>query len=88
MAPYANSTFPLLTILLLVTVLLVFGMKYLSAARQAHASTTRENAYRELAAASAAAQSASSAALAAVQADLAEIKARLTSLEKVLKEVE
>ena len=48
MAEHAN-TFLLLTILVLVTILLVFGMKYFSAARTVHARANGEEAYRELA---------------------------------------
>lgn len=82
------NTILLVTIFILVTVVTVFGMKYFTAARQARLRVTGEDAYRELAAASAAAQAAGASALAGVQADLAEIKARLTSLEKILREVE
>lgn len=88
MAHYANNTFPLVTIMLLATILLVFGMKYYSAARQAQARVTREDAYRELAAAAVAAQSAGASALSMAQSDLSEIKARLAAIEKVLREVE
>jgi Tfp pilus assembly protein PilO len=87
MAEHAN-TFLLVTILLFVTILLIFGMKYVSAARQAHAQITRETAFRELAEKAAAIQSEAVAALAAVRAELAEIKSRLASVEKILKEVE
>ena len=41
------DTFLLVTILVLVTVLLVFAMKYFAAARQAQLRVTGENAYRE-----------------------------------------
>lgn len=82
------NTFLLVTILVLVTVLLVFAMKYAAAARQGRLRTAGEDGLRELAAASAAAQAAGASALASVQGDLAEIKARLTSVERVLKEVE
>jgi Tfp pilus assembly protein PilO len=87
MADHAN-TFLLVTILLFVTILLIFGMKYFSAARQAHALITRETTFRELAEKATALQSEAVAALAAVPAALAEIKARLASVEKILKEVE
>lgn len=86
MAGHAN-TFLLVTILVLVTILLVFGMKYLSAARQAHVRVTSEGAYRDLAEKAAAAQSASAASLAILQADLSEMKTRLGAIETVLKEV-
>lgn len=80
MAAQAN-TFLLVTILFLVTVLLIFAMKYFSAARQARARLSEEGGYREL-------SEKATAGLAAVQAELAEIRARLASVEKMLKEVE
>jgi hypothetical protein len=80
MAAHAH-TFLLLTILALVTILLIFGMKYFPAGRQARA-------YRELAEKGVAVQSASAASLAAVHADFAEVKLKLAAIEKVLREVE
>ena len=87
MADHAN-TFLLVTILLFVTILLIFGMKYFSAARQAHARVTSDAAFHELAEKATALQSEAVAALAAVRAELADIKSRLASVEKILKEVE
>lgn len=79
----------LLTICLpLGTILIVFAMKYLSAARQAQARILAEGAYRELAAKAVAAQADSVAPLAAMQSDLLEIKTRLAAVEKILKAVE
>lgn len=78
----------LLTIgLPLATVLLVFGMKYWSAAYKARSEAASAEAYRELAARSAAAQAENAAALAAMQATLADMKGRLASVETMLKEV-
>lgn len=69
-----SSTLYLLTICLpLATVLIVFGMKYLSAVQQARAR---------------AADSESTRALAAIQASLADLGARLGRIEKMLKDVE
>ena len=48
MADHAN-TFLLVTILSFVTILLIFGMKYFAAARQAQARVTGDTAFRELA---------------------------------------
>ncbi len=79
----------LLTLGLPLTALLViFGMKYWSAAHKARAEAASAEAYRELASKSAAALAENAAALAAIQATLAEMKGRLASVEKVLKEVE
>ncbi|MGA7810702.1 hypothetical protein [Bradyrhizobium sp.] len=84
----AHSTvFFVLTVLMLVTVVLVFGMKYFSAARQTKALADNQNAYRNLAEVAASAQSASAAALSALQSDFAQMKSRLASIEKVLSEV-
>jgi Tfp pilus assembly protein PilO len=87
MAAHANI-FLLITILVLVTILLVFGMKYFSAARSGQARADSEEAYRELAEKAVALQAANAAALAAVQADFSEMKSRLAAIEKLLREVE
>ena len=76
MAEHAH-TFLLVTILALVTILLVFGMKYFSAARRDRAGVTREDAYRELA-----------EKAVSVQSDVSDMKLRLTAIEKLLREVE
>lgn len=78
----------LLTIgLPLLTLLLIFGMRALTAASQAKARLAGEEAYREVAEAAAAAQAETNAALAAMQATLAEATSRLVAIEKVLKDV-
>jgi len=86
MSEHANA-FLFLSILALATILLVFGMKYFSAAKQSRAGVAGENAWRDLAAKAAAAQTSSAAALAALQADVADVKGKLASIEKVLREV-
>jgi len=79
----------LLTLFLpLATILLVFGMRYLSAVMQARARLASDEAYRQLAEKTAASQAAAATALASIDATLAELKARVASVEKVLKEVE
>jgi Tfp pilus assembly protein PilO len=70
------------------TVLVIFGMKYFSSARQAQARIAIENSSRELAQKAVTAQSENAASLSAIRAELAEIKTRLTAVEKILKEVE
>ena len=87
MAPHA-PTFLLVTVLVLVTILLVFGMKYFSSARQARLLGDGENAYRELAGQAAATQSALAASQETVRTDLSEIKTRLAAIEKILSEVQ
>ena len=79
----------LLTIgLPLATVLLVFGMRYLAAIKQARLRLDSEDAYRHLAEKTAAAQAETAAALSSIAATLADLNSRVTAVEKVLKEVE
>ncbi|HEY3720016.1 MAG TPA: hypothetical protein VGL41_07750 [Roseiarcus sp.] len=87
MADHA-PVFLLVTILVLVTILLLFFMKYFSAARQAMFRAAGDDSLRQLAERSALAQAASAASLAAVQSDVAEVKTRLAAIEKLLREVE
>jgi len=87
MADHAN-TFLLVTILVLITLVLLFGMKYFSAARQAMFRAASDDSLRQLAEMSATAQAASAASLTAVQSDVAEVKTRLAAIEKLLREVE
>jgi hypothetical protein len=69
------------------TIILVFAMKYFSAAYQARAKARADEAYRDLAQRAAAAQSESAASLTAMKSELAAINARLTAVEKILKDV-
>jgi hypothetical protein len=78
----------LLTIgLPLLAVLLVFAMKYGSAAVQVRARLENDSAYRDIAEKAAALQARSVSSLAAIEGELSEIKTRLGAIEKVLKEV-
>ena len=70
------------------TPLIIFGLKYWSAAYQARAKERADEAYRALAQQSATAQSESAAALGAIRNDVAQMAARLTAVEKILKAVE
>lgn len=70
------------------TVLLVFGMRYVSALLQAKARLAHDDAYRQMAEKAVALQSETATALASIQTALTEVKARLTAVEKVLKDVE
>ena len=72
----------------LATILIVFGMKYISAAVQARAQAAADTAHRELAQQAVAAQAQNATALSAIGGDLAEIKMRLAAVEKGLKEGE
>jgi hypothetical protein len=70
------------------TILGVFGLKYLSAAYQAHARMAGDDAYRTLAEKSAATQSEAAASLSLIQGELSDIKLRLIAVENILKAVE
>ena len=69
------------------TVLVIFAMKYLSAAYKARSEAASAEAYRELAARAAAAQAENAAALAAIRATLGDMQGRLAEVETMLKEV-
>jgi len=70
------------------TVLIVFGLKYGSAAYQARARIAGDTAYRELAQSVVSTQSETAAAMAAMRAELAQITAPLAAIATILKEVE
>ena len=69
------------------TVLVIFAMKYLSAAYKARSEAASAEDYRELAARAAAAQAENAAALAAIRATLGDMQGRLAEVETMLKEV-
>ena len=72
----------------LVAIVFIFGMRYRAQVQQAQARLANDEAYRQLAAKAAATQAATATALASIDATLAELKARLSGVEKVLKEVD
>lgn len=74
--------------LVLGTVLLVFGMRALSAVQQAKVRSDQGEAYRGLAEKAVSVQAEASTSLAAIETHLADIRARLTAVEKILKDVE
>ncbi|QNM96015.1 hypothetical protein [Chitinimonas koreensis] len=79
----------LLTICLpLLTVLLVFGMRYLSAVQQAKLRFGHDEAHRQLAEQALAAQRETAAVVASIDANLADVRARLLAIEQILKAVE
>ena len=69
------------------TILLVFAMRYASAAFAARARLANEGAYRTLAEEAVSGQARTQATLAAIQADLAQLTARLGAVETILKQV-
>jgi len=79
----------LLTLCLpLATVLIIFGMRYFSLIQQARARLANDDAYRQIAEKASTAQSQTVTSLASIDAALADVQARLTAVEKILKEVE
>jgi hypothetical protein len=82
-APIFFTTFALF----LGTVLLIFAMRYVSAAITARARIAAENSYRALAERAIAAQAQNEAALAGVKAELATLSASVAAVETILKQV-
>lgn len=70
------------------TIILVFGIRFLQAHVVAGAEAARTDAYRKLASDAVTAQASNAATLSAIQSELAEIKARMVSVETILKAVE
>jgi predicted negative regulator of RcsB-dependent stress response len=84
----SESLYLLSISLVLVTILLVFGMRAFSAVQQAKVRNESDEAYRQIAEKAVAAASENTTALASIQAAMADVRTRLTAIEKVLKEVE
>ncbi|CAO3361619.1 hypothetical protein [Azospirillum palustre] len=82
-----ESYFLIVTILVLVTILLIFAMKYFSSARRGRAQTAGEAAYRDLAEKTLKAQEELTAALVSIRGSVTQIEGRLAGVEKVLKDV-
>jgi hypothetical protein len=79
----------LLTLFLpLGTILIVFAMKYISAAYAARARLKEDAAYRALAEQALAAQQESLAMQASLRTELASLRASFASIEQILKQVE
>jgi hypothetical protein len=69
------------------TIIIVFFIRFLQASAVAGADAAHADAYRKLASDAVTAQSGNAATLSAIQSELAEIKTRMSSVEKILKEV-
>jgi len=83
------QVFYMLTLILpLITILIVFGMKYWSAAVQSREAKVGEEAYRALAEKAVAAQEDNATALSVIQAEVAKLSGSLTTVENILKQVE
>ncbi|HEV2271802.1 MAG TPA: hypothetical protein VGS41_04230 [Chthonomonadales bacterium] len=72
----------------LLAIVLVFAVKYISAAFQAWAQRSNDRQYRILAEKVAAVQSDTQAAMTGIQADLAKVASSLAAVEKILQQVE
>jgi hypothetical protein len=70
------------------TIILVFGIRFLQASAVAGADAAHTEAYRKLASDAVTAQAGNAATLSAIQSELAELKARMASVETILKTVE
>jgi Tfp pilus assembly protein PilO len=70
------------------TPLAIFGLKYWAAGKSARVQTETQEGYRKLASDAVTAQAGNAATLSAIQSELAEIKARMVSVETILKAVE
>ena len=72
----------------LITVIIVFALRYLALSRQTRSRLANEDTYRELASRSASALADASARLGSVNAKVGLLGERLAVIEKILKEVE
>ncbi len=72
----------------LVTLLLIFGMRYFSAVQQARARLANDDAYRQTATQAVACLAQTAAVLSSIDATLIDVQSRLATVEKILKEVE
>jgi len=83
-----EQLFYLLTLILpLITILIVFGMKYWSQATQSRATQASADAFRALSEKAIAAQQDSAASLEAVRADVVRLTASINAIENILKQV-
>jgi hypothetical protein len=71
-----------------ITVLVVFGMKYFSALFQARARLANDGLYRALAEKAVTAQAENQATLSAMRTDLTKFATSLANVEKILQQVE
>lgn len=87
MADHANSFF-LLSVLVLLTILLIFGMRAFAASRIARERNAGEASYRELATQITGTTTALATSLSTLETGIAAIEIRLAAIEKVLKDVQ
>lgn len=82
-----SSVFFLITLLVLLTILAIFGMKFVVAGRASRADALHSIEYRQLAEESSASQQEAAASLKAIEADLSDLRSRVTAIEGMLKEI-
>ncbi|HTC14610.1 MAG TPA: hypothetical protein VK695_02285 [Steroidobacteraceae bacterium] len=83
-----EQLFYLLTLILpLVTILIVFGMKYWSLAVQSRAMKAGEDAYRALSEKTVVAQQDNATSLEAIRADVVKLTESVKAIENILKQV-
>jgi hypothetical protein len=73
---------------LFLSIIFVFVIRFFQASVVTRADAAHSDAYRKLASDAVTAQAGNAATLSAIQSELAEIKARMTSVETILKAVE
>ncbi|MEP3244033.1 MAG: hypothetical protein ABJN40_17285 [Sneathiella sp.] len=73
----STNAFMLLSLLSMATILMIFGMKYFSAAKQSRKAFDTDGINQDL-----------KDKLATLQEDMASVKKQVTGIEKVLKEIE
>lgn len=84
-----TAFFYLLTLILpLVTILIVFAMRYYANVQEARARLANDGAYRQLAESASAAQSQIAIKLAAMETSLTDMRTRMAAIETILKAVE
>ncbi|MGG1947818.1 hypothetical protein AB1286_23970 [Trinickia sp. NRRL B-1857] len=83
-----GTMFLLVTVLVLLTCLLIFAMKYFSVVRRAQLSHASDDAYRALAERAVKGQEEMMLVVTGLRATIEHVEKRLASVEKVLKEVE
>jgi hypothetical protein len=84
-----TAIFYLLTLILpLLTILIVFAMRYYANVQQARARLANDDAYRKLAESASAAQAQIATSLSAMEAALSEVRTRVAAVEVMLKAVE
>jgi Tfp pilus assembly protein PilO len=84
-----TAIFYLLTLVLpLLTILIVFAMRYYAVVQQAKAQLANGDAYRQFAESASSAQSQIAASLAAIETNLSDVRTRMAAVEVILKAVE